>query len=368
MDIQDPEPGIFTAQSLRWIWLSDLHSYNKVKREAYIYWNRIDDFIQGESHNIDHPTSFYKYSHHTNNDVKKTIWKEKITFWCAFGPTTLKRSSDNETPKRKRRVNIPRKQGCKCHFIISRHVDNVTACISYIHAFHTNQDNMICHGIETKDQQPLLAYSPWISNAKRDNVLAMLYAGFTPQQVFDNHIEEVHKRFRVPNSNIIPTRDDYLSLKDIFNISQKVTSEKYHLHDNDAESIGQWVIDNPKWIFFSQQQDKRSGKPFMLGLQSPWQREICRAFSDNNLLAMDSTFGTNMYKMALYTIMVFDTHRNGIPVAWIIVGSSRCIDIVQWLKAFRNTMLDHYKTWSPNAFLIDDAQPEQGAIRYVYIG
>ena len=83
---------------------------------------------------------------------------------------------------------------------------------------------------------------------------------------------------------------------------------------------------------------------------------------------MDSTFGTNMYKMALYTIMVFDTHKNGMPVAWIMAGSSRCIDIVQWLKTFRNTMLDHRKTWSPNAFLIDHAQLEQGAIRYVYIG
>ena len=35
MDIQDLEPGIFTAQSLRWKWVSDLHSYNKVKLETY---------------------------------------------------------------------------------------------------------------------------------------------------------------------------------------------------------------------------------------------------------------------------------------------------------------------------------------------
>ena len=56
---------------------------------------------------------------------------------------------------------------------------------------------MIWHGVEVKNQQPMLAYSPWISNGKRDNVLAMLYAGFTPQQVFDNHIKQVYKQFTV---------------------------------------------------------------------------------------------------------------------------------------------------------------------------
>jgi hypothetical protein len=57
---------------------------------------------------------------------------------------------------------------------------------------------------------------------------------------------------------------------------------------------------------------------------------------------MDSAFNTNQYKMKSYTIIVFDHHRNGVQVTWIITSSSRCIDIVHWLKAFQNVMLDKY--------------------------
>jgi hypothetical protein len=78
---------------------------------------------------------------------------------------------------------------------------------------------------------------------------------------------------------------------------------------------------------------------------------------------MDGTFGTNQYKMTLYTIMVFDSHRNRTPVAWIIVSSNKRLDITHWLKAFRDKMLDEHKSWSPNAFLIDDVDAKKEAIR-----
>ena len=185
----------------------------------------------------------------------------------------------------------------------------------------------------------------------------MLYKGFTPIQVFDNHIQQVRTKY-LENPHVIPIRDDYLSLKDIFNISQQVAIEKYQLHINDAESTKCWAMQNPSWVFFFQEQCTRSGMPFVIGLQSPWQRQICQTYGNNNVLAMDSTFGTNQYKMALYTIMVFDSHKNGIPIAWIVSSSSKRLDIIPWLKAFRNVMLDNFKSWSPNAFLIDDAEPK----------
>jgi hypothetical protein len=69
--------------------------------------------------------------------------------------------------------------------------------------------------------------------------------------------------------------------------------------------------------------------------------------------------------MTLYTIIVFDHHRNGVPVAWIIISSSYRIDIVHWFKAFRNVMQNKYKSWAPNALLVDDVTSETDAIRYV---
>ena len=315
----------------------------------------------GESKNKNHPTSFYRYCFRKNKEKMKTTWSEKITYWCAYGPTSSISSSD-ESDIRKRRAKAPKKRGCRCHFIITKHANNNSACISFLHGFHTNEDNEVCHGENMKKEQPQLSISPWISSTKKESILTMLYKGFTPRQVFHYHIKQVHDRFRT-NPNIIPSRDDYLSLKDIYNISQKVAEEKYQLHGNDAESTRRWVNENSTWIFIYQEQGVTEGKPFILGLQSPWQREMCFAFGDNNVLAMDGTFGTNQYKMTLYTIMVFDSHRNGIPVAWIIVSSNKRLDITGWLKAFRDKMLDEHKSWSPNAFLIDDADAEKEAIR-----
>ena len=223
---------------------------------------------------------------------------------------------------------------------------------------------MICHGDDLKDEKPTLSMSAWISNVKKEMVLLMLYKGFTPQQVFEMHIQQVSHRFiHDPHVNLM--REDYLSLKDIFNISQRVAIHKYQLHQDDAESRRCWVMENPIWVFYYQQQVNSNGSSFILGIQSPWQREMCYAFGNNNVLAMDSTFGANQYKMTLYTIIVFDHHRNGVLVSWIIASSSRRIDIVHWFKAFQNVILDKLKSWAPNALLVDDATPERDAIRYI---
>jgi hypothetical protein len=134
-----------------------------------------------------------------------------------------------------------------------------------LHGFHTNEDNEVCHGENMKDEQPQLSISPWISSKKKEIILTMLCKGFTPQQVFDYHIKQVHDRFRT-NPNIIASRDDYLSLKDIYNISQRVAEEKYQLHGNDVESTRCWVNENFTWVFMYQEQVMTEGKSFILGL------------------------------------------------------------------------------------------------------
>jgi hypothetical protein len=101
---------------------------------------------------------------------------------------------------------------------------------------YTAEDNEICHGENMKEEKPQLSISLWISSMKTETILAMLYKGFTPQQVYDHHIKQVHDRFHT-NPNIIASCDDYLSLRDIYNISQRVAEENHiKLHGNDVES------------------------------------------------------------------------------------------------------------------------------------
>jgi hypothetical protein len=48
---------------------------------------------------------------------------------------------------------------------------------------------------------------------------------------------------------------------------------------------------------------------------------------------MDVMFGTNDVKYHLFTLMVFDFHRTGVPIAWVITNQQTCEDLVKWLNA-----------------------------------
>jgi lantibiotic modifying enzyme len=106
----------------------------------------------GESTIDGFETSFYKLIRKitSSKSRERTIWKERITFWCSYGPSTKPSNIGHE--KRKQHAKVQVKQGCRFHFIISRHFVNDIACISYIHGFHTNEDNVICHGGDLKDE------------------------------------------------------------------------------------------------------------------------------------------------------------------------------------------------------------------------
>eukprot|EP01018_Ginkgo_biloba_P032556 Gb_22151 [translate_table: standard] len=73
-------------------------------------------------------------------------------------------------------------------------------------------------------------------------------------------------------------------------------------------------------------------KPFIMGIQSTWQLEQMVKFRKNNLIATDSTFRINKVKYPLFTLIVFNTHQNGVAVAWIISSSSSTNDIQNWME------------------------------------
>jgi hypothetical protein len=60
------------------------------------------------------------------------------------------------------------------------------------------------------------------------------------------------------------------------------------------------------------------------------------SLGDNGAILMDATFDTNDVKFHLFTLMVFNAHRTGVPVAWIITSCQTCDDLVEWLNSFEN--------------------------------
>jgi len=56
---------------------------------------------------------------------------------------------------------------------------------------------------------------------------------------------------------------------------------------------------------------------------------------------MDATFGSNDMKFHLFTLMGFDDHHTGVPLAWIIINRQIIQDLIEWLKPLKDKMLSH---------------------------
>eukprot|EP01018_Ginkgo_biloba_P027366 Gb_05759 [translate_table: standard] len=109
-----------------------------------------------------------------------------------------------------------------------------------------------------------------------------------------------------------------------------------------------------------------NGQPFILGIQTTCQLEQMVKFRKNDLIATDSTFGTNKLKYPLFTLLVFDTHQNGLPVAWIISSSSSTSDIQSWMEKLRSRIYEMDPMWRLSAFMVDDATAEINVISDVF--
>ena len=61
--------------------------------------------------------------------------------------------------------------------------------------------------------------------------------------------------------------------------------------------------------------------------------------------------------------MVFDEHRNGIPVAWVISSRNTTNDICRWMLSLFSIEIKERPDWHVQAFITDDVAAEIGALR-----
>jgi MULE transposase domain len=122
---------------------------------------------------------------------------------------------------------------------------------------------------------------------------------------------------------------------------------------------------HPGIIFIYKEQINDQQQPFVLGIVTTNMPRNALKYGDGNAVLMDATFGTNHLRMQLYTGLVMDTHGNGLPVFHVLSQRHQQEDLQEWLLAFKSFMLQHKPTWQPSCFLVDDAQAEINAIRYI---
>lgn len=101
--------------------------------------------------------------------------------------------------------------------------------------------------------------------------------------------------------------------KDLINITRsfKLDSDVVR-HKNDLISIESWIAEMQASDFdpviIHQEQNELDGLPLILGISNRAQRYMLERFGDD-IIAMDSTHGTNDYDFQLTTIMVVDENR-----------------------------------------------------------
>jgi len=203
-----------------------------------------------------------------------------------------------------------------------------------------------------------------MSQALKDHIWAQLNLGYTTNQIYDKHKTIWWERVNAGQSM---TQDDFIRLQDIAYLDWKHKKGSWRLIINPEISIQSWALQHPKDVFFFQDVGEMNGTqvPFTTGIQTPTQCESMLSYGHNGAISMDATFGTNDMKFYLFTLMGFDDHRTGVPLAWIITSRQKVQDLIEWLKPLKEKMLSHMPHWKPSCFLVDDAPQELKASRLV---
>ncbi len=117
-------------------------------------------------------------------------------------------------------------------------------------------------------------------------------------------------------------------------------------------------------MFYFQNANEDDGihVPFIIGIQTPFQLQAMVSLGDNGAISMDANFDTNDVKFHLFTLMVFDAYRTGMPVAWIITSHQTCDDLVEWLTFLKTKLSKKNLKWKPSCFIVDDAPQELRAL------
>jgi hypothetical protein len=113
------------------------------------------------------------------------------------------------------------------------------------------------------------------------------------------------------------TQDDFIQLQDIAYLDWKHKKRSWHLHTNLTISIWPWALQHLEDVFFSQDvgEINRTWIPFTISIQTPTQCESMLSYGHNGVISMDATFGTNDMKFHLFSLIRFDDHRTGVPLA-----------------------------------------------------
>ncbi|CAA7389819.1 unnamed protein product [Spirodela intermedia] len=369
LPVQNPPTLEFSSTDIVW---SRVEGWKEMMdRVALIPFTRVNDFVRGESNRKECPTKFHVEARRRRPPDMPYKPKvdgilEYILYWCSFGPDDHRkggvvRPSRNYSAKRKTPAGRPNtKRGCTCHFIVKRLIAEPTvALIIYNHEKHIDKQGSPCHGpLDTKAVGTRAMFAPYISEELRLQVMSLLYVGVPVETIMQRHTETVDKQGGPRN------RDDLLTHRYVRRLERKIRRSTYELDVDDAVSLDMWIETHQAHVFFYE--DYSDSEPFVLGIQTEWQLQQMIRFGNRNLVASDSSFGTNKLKYPIHSLLVFDSNNSAIPIAWIITPRFACRESHRWLRSLYDRVHSKDPNWKLGGFIIDDPLADVHTIREVF--
>ncbi|XP_027182819.1 uncharacterized protein LOC113781149 [Coffea eugenioides] len=366
--VQSPPGEEFSAADLDWTKFGTIERHDDV---ALIPYARVDAFIIGECLNVECPTRFHiergrKRARGSLQEYKDDEYLEYRLYWCSFGPENYGEGG-GILPSRRYRLNTRNRaarpqsmRGCTCHFVVKRlYARPSLALLIYNNRRHVNKSGSICHGPLDRDAiGPGAKKIPYICNEIQQQTMSMIYLGIPEENVLEKHIEGI-QRYCGSNAKVNSLASQY-----VHKLGLIIKRSTHELDLDDQASVKLWVERNKKSVFFYQ--DTSETDPFILGIQTDWQLQQMIRFGHRSIVAADSTFGIKKLKYPLCTLLVFDSRKHALPVAWVITRTVVKSDVAKWMKALVDRVHTVDLGWKVNAFLVDDAAAEIDPIREIF--
>ncbi|KAF9608541.1 hypothetical protein IFM89_009907 [Coptis chinensis] len=370
LPVQSPPKFEFSSADLEWAKVEGWS--DNIEKVAFIPFDRVDNFLSGESANKDFPTRFYVEARRSPK-IRVHPSKEKVDgviefamYRCAFGPDDRReggsvRPSRNTYVRKKKSAGRPSiKRGCQCYFFVKRLVAKpYAALIIYKQDKHVDEKGLPCHGPQDARAVGTRAmFAPYISDDLLRLLASLIHIGFSVETIM--HIR--HELIEKPGSPF--NHDDFVTHRYVRRLERRIRRSKFELDEDDAVSIEMWADEHESDIFF--REDYSDSEPFILGIQTEWQLQQMIKFGDNSLMAYDSRFGTNKLKHPVHSLLVFDSDKKAIPIAWIIAPRSASGDAYKWIRALHRRVRSKTSTWKLAGFIVDDPLADVLTIREVF--
>ncbi|GLJ34588.1 hypothetical protein SUGI_0695670 [Cryptomeria japonica] len=281
-----------------------------------------------------------------------------LSYHCAYGPEDRRNKPENNLEKMQRIRRFTQKRGCQAHFYVKVMYGRPNvAVITYNEFSHQDANGEFCHGKDDPSGDPRSSVAPRLSNECKSYIESLLLMGVSIDTICEQHYLDRGL------TKLMNKRDTCLLRKDVLNAWKRVRSLRSQKNEDDAKSVCLWHEEEKDNFFYYKTPNNEENVPFIIGIQTPWMREMMVKHSHNSIIAMDSTFSTNKYGYQLYSLLVFDEQEAGVPVAWAISSRNKVEDINEWLMEVYKRGKRDKEDWHVNAFMTDDASAEIEAIR-----